>query len=167
MNIKLIGVALVAIVIAIGGYMFPNVQPSLGVIAGPDSVYDYQSVNGVATYYNSSGTNQATTTVCSLRSPAATSTLTFGSVQLSVSTTSAYIITMAKGATPNASTTLLGNRVAYAAGVPSTQVATSTAANANAQDYVFAPSQYLNISMAGGIGTHSPTGTCKAQFVVN
>lgn len=37
MNIKLIGVALVAVVIAIGGYMFPDVQIPAGANPGPDN----------------------------------------------------------------------------------------------------------------------------------
>ena len=36
MNIKIIGVALVAIVIAIGGYVFPKVSQPLGANPGPD-----------------------------------------------------------------------------------------------------------------------------------
>lgn len=165
MNIKLIVVALVAIVIAIGGYMFPKVQSPLGSVVGPDSYFEYVANNDLQKYGQTVTLRTATTTICAIKSPAATSTLTFAGVKFAVSSSTASTVTLAKATTAYATTTQIGNLVAIAANGQSTILATSTAANIIAQDTVFAPNTFFVVGMAGGVGTFSPTGSCSAEFV--
>lgn len=109
----------------------------------------------------------ATTTPCAIQSPAATSTLVMASALFTVSSTTASTVTIAKAATAFATTTVLGNAIAVGANAQATIVATSTTANQLAQDFVFAPSQWVVIGMAGNIGTFSPSGQCSAFFATN
>ncbi len=106
----------------------------------------------------------ATTTVCSIKSPAATSTLDRARITLTVSSTTASTVTIAKGATFNASSTLLAS-APLAADAQGTLTASSTATGVNLDNInIIAPNQYINFSMSGGNGTFSPSGSCFAEF---
>ncbi len=109
--------------------------------------------------------NQASTTVCALLpSASATTTLVTGTVNLSVSSTTASTVTIAKSSTAFATTTLI-NSASVSANAQATVLAASTTINSSAQaDAIFAPGQYLVVSLTGGTGTFSPTGTCSAVF---
>lgn len=116
----------------------------------------------------------STTTPCAIQSPAATSTLQIGSVKFTVGTSTAMTVTMAKAATAFATTTLLGQAVAIAAGAQGTLVASTTASNLVNNDFVFAPSQWFVVGVAGAItagdaaGTgFVPAGSCTAEFATN
>lgn len=107
--------------------------------------------------------NQGTSTVCSILSPAATSTLAMGSVEFTVSSTTASTVTLARAATAAASTTFLASAsVATSSQADIYAVATSSSNSA----YTFPPSTYFNVSMQGvaNSGSFSPTGVCTAVF---
>lgn len=128
-----------------------------GAVSGPD-LGSYAKIGGVVlrgSYTNQ--LNQATTTVCAIQSPVATSTLVMGSVQLSVSSTTASTVTIARATTPFATTTSLGSSV-IGANAQGYLVASTTG------NHIFPPSTYLVVGMAGGVGTFSPTGECSALF---
>lgn len=104
--------------------------------------------------------NQASTTACALTSPAATSTLLNATALFTVGTTTLGTITIATSTTGgSASTTQLMN-FAYAANSQSTYnfVPTTT------DKQVLAPSTGVVVTIAGGVGTYSPTGVCSAMF---
>lgn len=137
-------------------------RDGVGAVASLQSPLE---VNGVATYYEGKALRIATTTVCSIKSPVATSTLTHASLRLAVSSTTASKVYIAKGATMNATTT---NFVTFsvAADAQITINATTTALEAG-DNNIFAPSQYLNFGMSGGNSTFSPVGKCVATFIEN
>jgi hypothetical protein len=162
--IKTIAIATVVGIISVaGGYMLnkPTVeQPRspVGAVSSPDIMSPYFSVGG--TRFWSASTNsmtQATTTVCALQSPAATSTLVSGSAQFDVSSTTASLITFARSV-GSATTTSLGtfNLSANAKGYG---VASSTS------NSTFAPNTYFVVGMQGNSGTFSPTGSCRALWM--
>jgi hypothetical protein len=109
---------------------------------------------------------QATSSViCSLQSPAGTSTLLHGGVQLTsaTSTLTSLAITKAVGAgqigTVIASTTVTS-------GTQRTLIAATSTYNAQAvADMVFAPNTYFNVSQQGG-GLINATGKCEAIWHV-
>lgn len=110
--------------------------------------------------------NTATTTVCAIQSPNATSTLISGYIQENVSSTTASTLTIAKASTAFATTTLI-NTVSVAAGASAVGIAASTTLSALEQtNRTFAPSQWIVVGQAGGTGTFSPTGVCGAQWLV-
>ncbi len=137
----------------------PAPGPAVGG-AVPDSPFPYFSFGGVRRWaYRTDNFNQATTTVCAIQSPAATSTLASAEIRFDVSSSTATTVTVAKSATAFATTTLLGGQISIGAGNQSTIVASSTASQ------IFAPSQWLVVGMQGGIGTFSPSGLCEATFI--
>lgn len=103
----------------------------------------------------------ATTTPWALQSPSATSTLIAAWCRVDVSSTTASTLTIARAATPYATTTLLG-RYGIAANAQATVVASSTPTAGEAT--TFSPNTYLVVGMAGGIGTFSPSGSCGALW---
>ncbi len=130
-----------------------------GAVASPDIMSPYFSFGGLKHWaVRTDSLSSATTTVCALQSPAATSTLAWAAVLFSVSSTTASTVTLATSTSAFATTTLL----------------TSTSIAANAQGYinfqgssanVLAPNTWVVVGMAGGTGTFSPTGTCQAEFM--
>lgn len=106
----------------------------------------------------------ATTTVCAIQSPNATSSLEGGGVRMTVSSTTASIVTIAKAATAFATTTLI-NSASVGANAQATLLAASTTLSSLEQtNRIFAPSTWLVVGMQGGTGTFSPTGSCSAIF---
>lgn len=161
---KLIGgVAVLALVIAGVAVSKPAqvVEKTIqaGAVASPDIMSPYFSFGGLKHWAGRTDSlTQATTTVCAIQSPAATSTLAWAGVLFKVSSTTASTVTLATSTTAFATTTLL----------------TSTTIAANAQGYinfqgssanVLAPNTWVVVGMAGGTGTFSPSGTCQAEFM--
>lgn len=126
---------------------------------------DYQCVGGICTYYKkSTSLTAASTTICALQSPAATSSLVYGAVTFSVSSTSASTITLAKAATKFSTTTVLGEK-ALAASEKGTVLATTTP-SAGMNTLVFSPNTYFVVGMNNGTPTgNAPVGACSAVFV--
>src|SRR3990167_6033789 len=84
-------------------------EPQYGAFPGPDVNSPYLAVNGVETYYYSSRLNQASTTICSFKTPAATSTLQNASVKITTGTTTAIALELGKSTLFDATTT----RISY------------------------------------------------------
>ncbi len=132
---------------------------SVGSATSPDISSPYFSVGDVIQWKGkTTALTQATTTICAIQSPAATSTLVTAGIRLSVSSTTASIIQMANSTTAFATTTQIGTDVAVAANAFTTIIASTTAAN------IFAPSTWFVVGMKGNSGTFSPTGICQATW---
>lgn len=158
-----LGVVVALALASLGLYTQVNDEP---LAAQSQQVVDGNrfNVEGVQQYFTRRALAQATTTICAIRSPQATSTLDHASVRFTVSSTTASIITIAKATTAFATTTIIGNQVSIAANAQATIIATTTSAQVTSQTAVFAPNDWLVIGMQGGIGTMSPTGICQAKF---
>lgn len=140
----------------------------LGGSDSPIKPYRYMEIGGVRKFYHSAKPAQATYTLCSFQSPAATSTLQSAGIVLTTATSSAYTIYIAKAASATATTTLLDSAVSFAAGAQSTVIASTTPGNA-ASNAIIAPSQYINFAInPGNTGTAGlvPVGDCHAVFEV-
>ena len=145
----------------------------LGAVSGPDYYLPYFNNNGIINYSNSVKMNTASTTLCSIKSPTATSTLAFASVRMDRASTSASTITIAQATTAFASTSSIGSDYAVLAaqGVALTASTTDNGGNdIRNEKYIFTPSQYLNVTIKG-VDTKgneatgfTPTGYCKAVF---
>ena len=120
------------------------------------------SVGGIfMTALRNPSLTQATTTVCAIQSPNATTTVQDASLFLTVSSTTASTVTIASASTPYATTTYLGS-FAVAANAQAALLAAAT----SSMNFVLGPSQYVVFGMAGGTGTFSPAGVCEAVFQV-
>jgi len=146
---------------------------NVGAISSYDFVSPYFSVGGVRTWgANTTSLTAASTTICSLVSPAATSTLVSASVHLKTSTTTAMQLWMGRGAgatalSNNATTTWLSGPDTIAANaVGLTYAAPATTTANGVANQVFGPSTPLNVTLAGAVVVTNlaPTGACSAKW---
>lgn len=182
-------VALVAIliIIAIGfAYKYPKSSETLSVdkvvsevkeklkfgsVSGPDIQSPYLSVDGVTTWYVKQPVRTATSTLCSIKTPAATSTIKHLSANLS--TTASYATQYLWGmdtAANNATTTSLASIIGAGAGKAMVYQASSTVNDLFTGYYhgTVPPNVYLNLNLststAGASATYAPAGNCVAVF---
>lgn len=142
------------------GMLSPKV---IGSVSSPDIQSPYFSVGGLQQWKASVSLTTATTTVCAIQSPAATSTLESAGVLFTTGSTTASTITLAKAATAFATTTSLGRHVLAANAAGQLQASTTQTVGLN-DTTVFGPNQWFVIGMEGGIGTFSPVGQCHATW---
>jgi len=142
-------------------------SPVLGALSGPDLPYPYISFGGVRSWAaKTDSLVQASTTICSLQAPAATSTLSTAALRLEVGSTSAMFIEFAKSTSPAATTTRIGSTYVVAANAQATIVASSTGSVAG-DATIFAPNTYFYIKAGFATVPSTPTapvGTCLAQW---
>lgn len=194
MDYKAIGLALVAIVIAIGAYLHGgstivknvggigtscggSISCVLGDFLASGSLYlgGNDPSTSAQIVAGRRSLSQATTTVCSIQSPAATSTLVYAGIQMNVSSSSAEILDIAQATTAYASTTKIGTTYNVAAGAQATVVASTSPAAGAAT--LFAPNTFLNFKTQGGTtgeaasaaasAGYVPTGACSFEFLLN
>lgn len=146
-----------------------------GAVSGPSVDFPSWTVNGVETFYYTAGLNKASTTLCSFKSPTATSTLDFASIKITTGTTTSGVIEIGKSNTVayDATTTSLGKTVAgaitqltlLASTTPEALGGVSATDSAN----VFAPNTWLvfKYGVAETGTTNVFVGSCKAIFIEN
>lgn len=160
--------ALAVAVLGLGAvFFFQKEEVSLGAVASPIVMSPYFGFGDVIDYRaKTSSLTSATTTVCSLTSPSATSTLIDASIRFEVSSSTASIVTFSKG-TGSASTTPL-QAYSVGAGAQATINLLATTTTAGSDNLTFAPSTKFNVTMAGGASTanFSPSGVCQATWQV-
>jgi hypothetical protein len=165
-NLKtiLVGGATAVVVVILGfvlvgsqNTVIREVRDSLGAVSSPDIMSPYFSFGGVRMWgTKTQGFNSATTTVCAIQSPAATSSIQLAGASFTVSSTTASTVTISMNSTPYASGTALIAQAVGANAQATVRVASST---------VVSPNQYIVTSMSGGTGTFSPSGNCQASFI--
>lgn len=158
----IIGGLVVALVASLGLFFVEKERP-LGAVSGPDLNSEYWSVNDVRMDYRRAGMKTATTTVCSIKSPSATSTLFHALAQFVVSSSTASTVVFAKDTGFTGSTTPL-NDFSVSANAQATVSLLATTTATGKANLTFAPNTYFNITMTGGTGTFSPSGYCEAVF---
>lgn len=140
-------------------------KPSFGAIGSSQTLSSPVCVDGICTYTLSQTMKTATTTVCALKTPAATTTLVSYTARFVVGSSTNKTISITKGAAMQSTTTALNDAgMVLASGAQGTFVASTTPAVAGST--IIAPSQWIQVSMMGGTGTDSPTGLCVAKLDV-
>ena len=133
-------------------------------------ITDCYSNNGVEYCYYNTGMNKASTTVCSIKSPSATSTLMFASLTLTTGTSTTPMFEIGKSYQYDATTTSFGTWT-LAASQLGTMVASTTYSGMGSvvdPQTVFSPNTYLNFKYGGVLGTTNVfVGKCKAEFIKN
>lgn len=134
------------------------------------------SFNDVQTYWGSQGF-AASSTLCAIASPPATSTLLFASAQIRTATGTDAYIDIARSATPYATTTLLNSTFVWDANAKSDLNGTIVASTSPADGKViFAPNSWLVVRGTAktlqaddgtGVSFLGVNGTCKAVWAVN
>lgn len=149
----------------VGGGTY-TVNPALTVIGNQaisGSIYYQGSINASSTLTSFSGTVAlSSTTPCAIQSPAATSSLAFGSLQITTPTTTASTWVMATSSTAFATTTALVTEVIGSGGYG------SITWDAGASNSLMAPSTWV-VFGASNYGVPSSgivvSGRCQAQFI--
>lgn len=152
---------------------------TLGAVAGPDRYFPRECANGVCTNYASIKGMTSSTTICSIKSPSATSTLTFGSLKVLTGTSTTVSYELGKSTVPDATTTRLAYDLAVtgqttivtAVGSTTDQTAPNNVAYTDKRDdLIFAPNTYFNVKyggLAAGNGNGITNASCQATFVEN
>lgn len=181
MNNKLLtGVAILLTALLTAGLVMSLAKPivvervveRLGAFPGPEITSPFLSVNGVEIFNSSQKLNQATTSICSLKSPSATSTLVHGSVKWTTGTTTQIAMELGKSVGSAATTTSLGYNIILSTRQGTMLASTTPAAFALSTDLdppnVFAPNNYFVAKIGGAAGDLNVlVGSCKAQWLVN
>lgn len=143
----------------------PKQDVRLGSVASPDIQSPYFSVGGLAFWANrTTSLVQASTTLCSIRSPAATSTLVHAAIRLDSASTSAAYVEIARSTSPAATTTRIGSPYVVAANAQATIVASTTGSVAG-DATIFPPNNYFVIKAGFATAATSataPSGACQA-----
>src|SRR3990167_2674247 len=158
--------------------------PTFGALSSPDIQSNWIRVGGVTRWsYRSDNLHAASTTICSIQAPSATSTLVSAVLYLDIGSSTEFAVDIGKGLTPNSTSSVLYNAFSVGANLKamiraSTTPTTSTAesdltfsaqvATTTGNGIVPGTEQFLNFvgyqPAAEETGTFTPTGHCQAVF---
>lgn len=141
---------------------------TFGALSGPDIISKYLSIGGIRDNYEKAPLTSASTTLCSIKSPAATTTLMFYSIWFDTASTTAITVDIAKASAMNGATTT-GIQLEYSVGAAAVDVGTAGVASSSpvSNNMIFKPNQYLRFAVnVGGVGVTNlaATGNCQAIF---
>lgn len=142
------------------------VTPPVGAVAGPDSSFQTESHNGVTYDFYSSPLRPATTTLCSIKSPNASSTITSATMQITSGNTYSNDYQIGWGLAQGATTTNLARLTLAASN--GAAVATTTLVNSfgGGNDGVIPPNSFIvtRVSTTTASATFAPLGACTVTF---
>lgn len=171
MNTKyIVGMVVVAVIATFLGVSYPKTPTEISVDkvvsevktklgSSPDNYSPFINQNGVTKWYNRVGLTQASSTICAIKSPSATSTLVSASVHVNVNTTASTAV-IGKATTAFATTTKLA-QAAIAAGAELNLVASTSPATDGA--LTFSPNTYMVVGLNGS-GAVNLAGNCQATW---
>lgn len=165
-------VAIVALLVACGTFFYAATHtsapaaPAPGAISGPDISSPYLSINGVIHWYTRVTMRQASSTLCSIPTPAATSTLTKLTAHIANGNAYSNVFLFGYAANAFATTTSIGTTVTIA-GTYGDIVASTTLATQATGDGIVYPGNFINfkVSTSSASATYLPVGDCQADFV--
>lgn len=139
---------------------------SYGATGSPDIASPYFSYGDIRHWAGrTTALVQASSTICSIQAPAATSTWTGGSIRFTLASTSAVSVELARSTSPDATTTLIGTKFAIGASA-TPEIVASTTASASGDPIIFGPNQWFVVKVMGS-GNNAgsvPTGVCQALW---
>lgn len=135
---------------------------TVGALSSPDVASPYFSFGGVRQWAGSMEMRSGTSTVCSIQSPAATSTLVSATARFDGTPSYTTIWMLGHSTTAYATTTALVASKTLASGAKGDMIATTTSLT----DTRIAPLTYVNLNLSTTTvgSTFAPTGECKAVF---
>jgi hypothetical protein len=169
----LVGV-IAAVVVLVGAYfvlprqVVRTVETILGANPGTDFSSPFLTYNGINHWYYSAKVNNASTTLCSFKTPGATTTVAFTSLNIYTATATALTIAVGQSSNMTATTTQIGGNYDVAASAKATIVA-STTSGAD-QNRVVGPSQYVNWIFSAAAATptvNAVGGKCILELIQN
>lgn len=173
----------IALVLAVIGLVLPGqptkevvreIKETVGASPGPDISSPYLAVNGAPLWFYSSTFNTGSTTVCSFRGPAhSTTTVLAATGKVTTSSSSNIFFEWGHGAEMDATTTALGGATVSANTFATLKASTTDVAVDAMRDdnVVLAPNRYINLKYGGacvnGGDCTSLRGTCRAILIEN
>lgn len=130
----------------------------------PDITSPYVNFGGVIHWYSQASFNQASSTLCSLQSPVATSSLVTFTADFK-STPSYATAYMVGSGTRNATTTSI---IAVTQISLASSAFGSTAASSTAMGTIIPPNTFINLNVSTSTGSTvnmTPSGTCSAEWI--
>lgn len=165
-NTKVVAGILIALAIITTGYVLVSnhqAAPSknVGAISSPDLPWTYLSWGGMATFRNQSAMRGATTTLCAIQSPAATTTLAFAGYTITVGTSTASNLDLATSTSAFATTSaVLISNTSVASNAQASQSWFSSGTNS-----IIAPNTWVIVQAGNvGLGGYTYVGSCDAEF---
>jgi hypothetical protein len=137
-------------------------QQVYGSVTGPDFYGPYQGVNNSRLWTVRQPMNSATTTICAMKAPSATSTLQYAGWQITTGTSTAATIDIGSSTTAYATTTVKRSQTIVASGAQGYDYWFS--AGAGVDDSVMAPNTYIVVKTGAGLSGYTYIGTCTALF---
>lgn len=162
---NILTIAAVALVVALG-VVFTFRQPASEPQPQPGAVSVLQSpvtIDGVTHWYSKIAMRTATSTVCSIRTPAATTTLSFRAVwSTGASYATQYMV--GYGSDTNSTTTSIVAAWTVGAGAKSVLAATTTATAP--VDALVPPNRFINVNLStsSASATFAPIGECNVTL---
>lgn len=159
-------IAVIALYVGLSSHQ-PNstatAHPVLGALSSPSINSPWLRWGGITHWAgHTDALNNASTTLCAIQSPAATSTFTYGDLQLSVGTSTTLHIDLSMSPTPSATSTVLGatNHVS----TPNNPIVASTSPSGG-PPYVFPPNYWFIATYTGAAGALNVLqGDCQASW---
>jgi len=173
MNTQKLLIGLGVVIILVLGMTFPRGNTVIeritqlgGGAAGPESTDDYYCNIGVCTHFRRVAMRQATSTLCSFKTPSASSTLAHLSARFGTTASYATAYAFGNDTTAFSTTTILVAPYSAPANAQLSIVASSSIAAM--VDGVLPPNTFVNLklstSTAGASATFAPVGVCEAMF---
>ena len=166
------GVALLMVVLGLvflGQPSIKIIERIVGAMPGPTISSPYLSVNDVVFWPTRRSLTSATTTPCAIQSPAATSSLIYGGMFISVGTTTATVLDMATSTTAFATTTAIaGTKNVPSGWQGSIDSNWDPGNNTSTSSLIFAPSTWVVFGERGvaePAGRSEARGFCSALFM--
>jgi hypothetical protein len=161
-------------VAALGAYTVTRPTPTattrLGALSSPDIASPFISWGGVRHWAQSAGFYSASSTLCAIQSPAATSTLTSADLRVDSLPYTLLGLEISKASTAFASTTQLAYDISFSTselGYLRVLLGGATSSPTGIADSIIAPNQFINFRFATTTTVNSnfaPTGKCQASF---
>ena len=142
---------------------YGNTSVKFGSVTGPDTYFPYVANNNSRVWTVRQTFNSATTTPCSMRAPAATTTLAFAGWQITTGTSTAATIDLGTSTTAYSTTTNLVAAKSIAASAQG--YAYWRPAGGSTDNAKMSPSEWVVVKTAGaGLSGYTYKGTCTAVF---
>lgn len=150
------------------GYIDSNItEQTVGSVTGPELMSPFWTVNGFTKEYRALNMQKATTTLCAMKAPSATSTLQFVSWKVFVGTSTAATIDIGTSTTAYSTSTLLVTATSLAASSQGYAYWMPAGGSANNDVAKMSPNEYVIVKTAGtGSGGYTYSGRCLAEFNV-
>lgn len=171
-----LGISVVTAIVALGAFWVLRDPTNVSALSGPDIPSPYISWGGILKWNLPGSFQTATTSVCWVKSPVASSTLDWARIAITVGTTTDAIFDISTSTTQFASSSpalvkaeaIVSGATGIIAWQPGAASSTSgvigLTKTSGASQNVLPPNTYVTFKTGAGLGGYTYTGSCAAGF---